>query len=48
MEFWLKKKGYPKIKVQIRRDNIEAVRFYEKIGYSRNDVVCAGKRLIKD
>ena len=48
VESRLRKKGCPKINIQIRSENIEAVRFYEKIGYCHDDVVCVGKRLIAD
>lgn len=40
--------GCPKINVQIRSSNSNAVEFYEKIGYSTDEVISVGKRLIKD
>jgi ribosomal protein S18 acetylase RimI-like enzyme len=40
--------GCPKINLQIRRDNQEAIRFYERIGFSEDAVVCYGKRLVAD
>lgn len=38
----------PKINLQIRQGNREAVAFYESIGYSADLVVSMGKRLIPD
>ncbi len=40
--------GCPKINLQIRATNLEAIGFYENIGYSTDDVVSMGKRLIHD
>ena len=40
--------GCPKINLQIRKDNAEAIAFYEKIGFREDAVVSFGKRLIKD
>ena len=40
--------GCPKINLQVREDNLEAVEFYKAIGYLRDPVVSMGKRLIKD
>ncbi|MBU1881724.1 GNAT family acetyltransferase [bacterium] len=37
--------GCPKINLQIRTDNLAAIRFYESIGYMSDDVVSFGKRL---
>ncbi|MBN1504050.1 MAG: GNAT family acetyltransferase [Candidatus Eisenbacteria bacterium] len=44
----LKKLGCPKINLQVRSGNAEAVGFYERIGYKRDDVVSFGKRLETD
>ena len=41
-------KGCPKINIQIRDDNTEALAFYDKIGYKTEDRVSKGKRLIED
>ena len=38
----------PKINLQIRTDNLGAVKFYEKIGYKTDDVIGMGKRLAED
>lgn len=40
--------GCPKINLQIRADNSAAVRFYERLGYSVDDVVSMGKRIVHD
>jgi ribosomal protein S18 acetylase RimI-like enzyme len=40
--------GCPKLNLQVRSGNADAVAFYEAIGYDRDDVVCFGKRLIED
>jgi len=41
-------KGCPKINLQIRTDNLAAIRFYESIGYKLDEVVSMGKRLESD
>ncbi|NEQ46111.1 MAG: GNAT family acetyltransferase [Leptolyngbya sp. SIOISBB] len=38
----------PKINLQIRTDNLDAIAFYEAIGFSQDAVVSYGKRLIPD
>lgn len=40
--------GCPKINLQIRDGNTEALAFYEAIGYTRDPVVSYGKRLVSD
>ncbi|NJL85352.1 MAG: GNAT family acetyltransferase [Leptolyngbyaceae cyanobacterium SM1_1_3] len=40
--------GCPKINLQIRCDNLEAIRFYEQIGFEPDAVVSFGKRLLPD
>jgi ribosomal protein S18 acetylase RimI-like enzyme len=37
--------GCPKINLQVRTSNAEAIGFYERLGYSLDDVVSMGKRL---
>jgi ribosomal protein S18 acetylase RimI-like enzyme len=44
----LKAMGCPKLNLQVRIGNHEALVFYEKIGYKNDDVISMGKRLIKD
>jgi ribosomal protein S18 acetylase RimI-like enzyme len=40
--------GCPKINLQIRAENTGAIQFYERLGFSIDDVVSMGKRLIDD
>jgi ribosomal protein S18 acetylase RimI-like enzyme len=40
--------GCPKINTQVRGSNSDAITFYEQIGFSHDDVVSLGKRLIPD
>lgn len=40
--------GCPKINLQVRTSNTEVIEFYESIGYTQDDVVSFGKRLIPD
>jgi len=40
--------GCSKINLQIRRENVEAVAFYERIGFSEDAVLSFGKRLERD
>ena len=38
-------RGCPKVNLQVRADNEEAVGFYEALGYADDGVVTLGKRL---
>ena len=40
--------GCPKINLQVRETNRAVIRFYERIGYTRDQVVSMGKRLEHD
>jgi ribosomal protein S18 acetylase RimI-like enzyme len=40
--------GCPKVQLQVRTDNVEAIAFYRKLGYAEDAVVSMGKRLVKD
>lgn len=40
--------GCPKINVMVRRSNLAATGFYEALGYTPDEVVVYGKRLIAD
>ena len=42
------KKGCPKLNIQIRTENIEAMNFYKRVGYTEDAAVSFGKRLIED
>ena len=44
----LRARGCPKLNIQVRAGNDEALRFYEKIGYSTEARVSLGRRLIED
>lgn len=48
VEMKLRRLGCPKINVQIRSSNKDVFEFYEKIGFSVDDVVSMGKRLVDD
>ena len=48
VEAMLSKLGCPKINIQIRSSNQEAIEFYKKIGFSINNVISMGKRLEDD
>jgi len=40
--------GCPKINLQVRRTNQAAMAFYQRIGFSQDEVVSFGKRLVSD
>jgi len=44
----LRERGCPKINLQVRRDNREAIAFYQRIGFAEDAVVSLGKRLERD
>lgn len=44
----LRQMGCPKVNVQIRRDNLAAAEFYDRLGYASDDVISMGKRLEPD
>jgi ribosomal protein S18 acetylase RimI-like enzyme len=41
-------RGCPKLNLQVRTSNTEAIEFYRKLGYMQDDVVSFGRRLIPD
>ncbi len=41
-------RGCPKLNLQVRTSNAEAVEFYRKLGYTQDEVVSFGRRLIAD
>ena len=41
----LRKRGCPKINLQVRKSNQAVISFYEHLGYSDDDVIGLGKRL---
>lgn len=48
LERKLRELGCAKINLQIRRDNLEAIAFYQQIGFVEDAVVSFGKRLERD
>jgi ribosomal protein S18 acetylase RimI-like enzyme len=44
----LRAAGCPKINLQVRASNKDAIEFYRRLGYSVDDVVSMGKRLVND
>ena len=44
----LEARGCPKLNIQVRTGNKEVLEFYRKLGYSLDDTVSLGKRLIPD
>lgn len=48
VERLLRDAGCPKLDLQIRRGNQEAIRFYQRIGFSEDAMMCYAKRLIAD
>ncbi|MEO0408158.1 MAG: GNAT family acetyltransferase [Cyanobacteria bacterium P01_A01_bin.135] len=40
--------GCPKVSLQIREDNLQAIAFYERLGFAQDAAVSLGKRLISD
>jgi ribosomal protein S18 acetylase RimI-like enzyme len=45
-ELW--KIGCPKINLQIRNGNTSVIKFYERLGFIKDEVVSMGKRLVDD
>ena len=48
VEAKLYKLACPKINIQIRSSNKDVIEFYGKIGFSVDDVISMGKRLVED
>ena len=44
----LREAGCPKINLQVRTGNTEAIEFYNRIGFAQDNVVSLGKRLEQD
>ena len=44
----LQNAGCPKINLQIRTSNMDVMKFYESIGFMKDDVISMGKQLVKD
>jgi|SRR5688572_11832620 len=41
-------RGCPKINMQVRTSNAEAIAFYRRLGYAHDESIALGKRLIPD
>jgi len=41
-------RGCPKLNLQVRSGNAQAMEFYKRLGYGTDDVISMGKRLIAD
>ena len=48
IEVKLSAMGYPKINLLIRTDNGNVVKFYESMGYTTEERISMGKRLVED
>jgi ribosomal protein S18 acetylase RimI-like enzyme len=48
VEQMLLRRGCPKVSLLVRASNPEVVDFYRHLGYTQDEVVSLGKRLIKD
>ena len=44
----LMERGCPKLNVQVRAANGEALQFYRRLGYAQDEAIALGKRLIPD
>ena len=47
-EALLRARGCPKINLQVRTTNREVIEFYQRLGFTIDEVVSLGKRLVKD
>ena len=48
VERLLMARGCPKLNLQVRAANREVIEFYREIGYTHDEVVSLGRRLIPD
>lgn len=48
VEELLRERGCPKLNLQVRAENVEAIEFYRRIGYGTDAVLSLGKRLLHD
>ena len=48
VEHLLRLRECPKLNLQVRNSNPEAIEFYRRIGYQQDETVSLGKRLIED
>jgi ribosomal protein S18 acetylase RimI-like enzyme len=47
-EKYLRARGCPKVNLQVRTSNEQAVAFYQRLGYRVDEAVSMGKRLTED
>jgi len=40
--------GCPKIDLMVRKNNLDVIEFYEKIGYGHDEVITMSRRLIEE
>jgi ribosomal protein S18 acetylase RimI-like enzyme len=48
VERLLLERGCPKVNLQVRATNLDAVAFYRRLGYAQDESISLGKRLIVD
>jgi ribosomal protein S18 acetylase RimI-like enzyme len=48
VERLLLERGCPKVNLQVRAANLEAVAFYRRLGYAQEESISLGKRLVVD
>lgn len=48
VEALLRERGCPKLNLQVRNDNAEALGFYAALGYGQDAAISLGKRLVVD
>ena len=44
----LERRGCAKLNIMVRNSNHEMIEFYRRLGFKGDEVICLGKRLIKD
>lgn len=47
-ESLLRERGCPKINLQVRSTNQQVIEFYQRLGFTIDDVLSMGKRLVRD
>lgn len=48
VEHLLAQRGCPKLNLLVRSSNLEVIEFYKKLGYTQDEVISLGRRLIHD
>jgi len=44
----LERRGCAKLNIMVRNSNHEMIEFYRRLGFKGDEIICLGKRLIKD